>query len=95
MKHHDSIRLNIKDCFNQFVLAGRKLRVSEGAWFFVYFAVCYGTTWLLSGPRYMAVFYPAAILTEEIRIPKSVKGILLAGGAAAYTVCFSMRWGVW
>ena len=77
------------------LLAGRKLRVSEGAWFFVYFAVCYGTTWLLSGPRYMAVFYPAAILTEEIRIPKSVKGILLAGGAAAYTVCFSMRWGVW
>ena len=77
------------------LLKGRKLRVSEGAWFFAYFAVCYGASWLLSGPRYMAVFYPMAILTEEIRMPKSVKGILLTGGAVVYTVCFGMRWGVW
>ena len=77
------------------LLKGRKLRVSEGAWFFAYFAVCYGTSWLLSGPRYMAVFWPLAVLTEEIRIPKAVKGVLLAAAAAAYTVCFGMRWSVW
>ena len=74
---------------------GRKLRISDGAWFFAYFAVCYGASWLLSGPRYMAVFWPAAILTEEIRIPKAVKGLLLVTGTVVYTICFGMRWGVW
>ncbi len=74
---------------------GRKIRISEGAWFFAYFAVCYGTSWLLSGPRYMAVFWPAATLTEELRIPKAVKGIALAAAAVFYTICFGMRWSVW
>lgn len=74
---------------------GRKLRIPEGAWFFAYFAVCYGASWLLSGPRYMAVFWPAAILIEELRIPKAVKGLLLAAGTVVYTICFGMRWGVW
>ena len=74
---------------------GQKLRIPEGVWFFVYFAVCYGASWLLSGPRYMAVFYPMAILTEEIRLPKVLKGIVLGGCAAVYTICFGMRWGVW
>ena len=77
------------------LLKGRKLRVSDGAWFFAYFAVSYGTSWLLSGPRYMAVFYPAAILVEELRIPKAVKGIVLGAAAAVYAICFGMRWGVW
>ena len=74
---------------------GRKLRVSDGAWFFVYFAVCYGASWLLSGPRYMAVFWPMAILTEEIRIPKAAKAVILTAAAAASTICFGMRWSVW
>ena len=77
------------------LLKGRKLRLSDGAWFFVYFAVCYGTSWLLSGPRYMAVFYPAAILVEELRIPKALKGIILGAAAVIYALCFGMRWGVW
>ena len=74
---------------------GRKLRISEGAWFFVYFAVCYGTSWLLSGPRYMAVFWPMAVMTEELRIPKTVKVLVLAAAAVVYTICFGMRWSVW
>ena len=77
------------------LLKGRKLRVSDGAWFFAYFAVSYGTSWLLSGPRYMAVFYPAAILVEELRIPKAVKGLVQGAAAAVYAICFGMRWGVW
>ena len=77
------------------LVRGRKLRIADGIWFFAYFAVCYGTSWLLSGPRYMAVFWPAAVLTEEIRVPKTVKTIVLAAGAAAYTICFGMRWSVW
>ena len=77
------------------LLKGRKLRVSDGAWFFAYFAVCYGTSWLLSGPRYMAVFWPMAILTEEIRVPKAAKAAVLSAAAAVYTICFGMRWSVW
>ena len=77
------------------LLKGRKLRVSDGAWFFAYFAVCYGASWLLSGPRYMAVFWPMAILTEEIRVPKAVKAVVLLAAAAVYTICFGMRWSVW
>ena len=82
-------------CLALMLAGGRKLRIGEGAWFFAYFAVCYGTSWLLSGPRYMAVFWPMAILTEEIRIPKAVKGIVLGIAAAVYTICFGMRWSVW
>ena len=77
------------------LLKGRKLRVSDGAWFFAYFAVCYGASWLLSGPRYMAVFWPMAILTEEIRAPKAAKAAVLLAAAAVYTICFGMRWSVW
>ena len=77
------------------LLKGRKLRVSDGAWFFAYFAVCYGASWLLSGPRYMAVFWPMAILTEEIRVPKAAKAAVLFAAAAVYTICFGMRWSVW
>ena len=77
------------------LLKGRKLRVSDGAWFFAYFAVCYGASWLLSGPRYMAVFWPMAILTEEIRVPKAAKAAVLLAAAAVYTICFGMRWSVW
>ena len=76
-------------------LKGRKLRISEGTWFFAYFAVSYGASWLLSGPRYMAVFWPMAVLVEELRMPKWLKGIILGGTAVVYTLCFGMRWGVW
>ncbi len=77
------------------LLRGRRLRLSEGAWFFAYFAVCYGTTWLLSGPRYMAVFFPAAALMEEAPGPKWLRGALLGGASLFYLFCFAMRWSVW
>ena len=77
------------------LLRGRSLRVSDGAWFFAYFAVCYGASWLLSGPRYMAVFWPMAILTEEIRAPKAAKAAALLAAAAVCTICFGMRWSIW
>jgi hypothetical protein len=43
----------------------------------------------------MAVFYPAAILVEELRIPKAVKIIVLTVAAVFYAICFGMRWSVW
>lgn len=82
-------------CLLLMVLRGRKLRLSEGAWFFVYFGVAYGTTWLLSGPRYMAVFWPMALLTEELPAPKWARAAALGAASLFYCVCFAMRWGVW
>jgi len=78
-----------------YACAKRLLRVPEAAWFFVYFAVSYGATWLLSGPRYMAVFWPLAVVTEKLPLPKWSKAALLGSAALAYTVFFALRWSVW
>ena len=77
------------------LLRGRKLRLPEGSWFFVYFAVCYGTTWLLSGPRYMTVFFPMAVLVEEAPLSKWVKAVLLGACTITYALFFARRWNVW
>ncbi len=77
------------------VAGGRKLRISEGAWFFAYFAVCNGVSWLLSEPRYMTVFFPLAEVVEDLRLPKWLKWILLGIPAVLYTFIFGMRWSVW
>jgi len=75
--------------------AAKKLRPSYTAWFAVYFAVCYGSSWLLSGPRYMTVFFPLAVAADELRVPKWLLYVLLTAASIGYTLCFAMRWGVW
>ena len=78
------------------LVSGKKMRPGYSAWFLCYFAVSYGTTWLLSGPRYMAVFFPLAIAAETLPIRRKwiLYGIALPF-AAAYTVLFALRWSVW
>ena len=76
-------------------VTAKKTRPAYTAWFAVYFFICYGSSWLLSGPRYMTVFFPLAIAADELPIPKWVLFILLTGASLGYTVCFAMRWGVW
>ena len=75
--------------------AAKKLRPSYTAWFAAYFAVCYGSSWLLSGPRYMTVFFPLAMAADELRVPKWLLYLLLTAASIGYTLCFAMRWGVW
>ena len=78
------------------IISGRKMRPGYSAWFLVYFAVAYGTSWLLSGPRYMAVFFPLAIAAETLPIKRKWALYLTAFPlAAAYTVLFALRWSVW
>ena len=36
-----------------FALSSKRLRPTYAAWFIAYFAIAIGTTWLLSGPRYL------------------------------------------
>ena len=77
------------------LVSGKKLRPSAGFWFAGYFAFSYGTTWLLSGPRYMAVFFPLAAAADELPLPKWVTPAVFAAGSLYYTLCFALRWGVW
>jgi len=44
----------------------KKLRPSYGGYALVYFAVAIGCTWLLSGPRYLAVCFPIAFAIAEL-----------------------------
>ncbi|MBR4540063.1 MAG: hypothetical protein IKO52_14635 [Clostridia bacterium] len=75
---------------------GRKMRPAYSAWFMVYFAVSYGASWLLSGPRYMAVFFPLAIAAETLPVKRKwVLYLIALPFAAAYTVLFALRWSVW
>lgn len=72
-----------------------RLRASYTLWFIVYFMICYGTSWLLSGPRYMSVFFPLAIAVEELSGKKKIIPLICMVLTVLYTICFALRWGVW
>ena len=55
--------------------AQNKLRASNVAYFIVYYAVCMGATWLLSGPRYLVAAYPLALALGALTEKKSVDRI--------------------
>lgn len=60
---------NLLCCFGALGLlcADRKrMRVSYLLWALVYFAVSVGATWLLSGPRYLAMLFPLAITLRKL-----------------------------
>ena len=44
----------------------KRMRVSYLLWALVYFAVSVGATWLLSGPRYLAMLFPLAITLRKL-----------------------------
>ena len=64
----------------------KQMRISYLLWALVYFAVSIGATWLLSGPRYLAMLFPLAIAIERLCKQPSVKlaaaGTLLLGQTA-------------
>lgn len=74
---------------------GRRLRPSWAAWFFPYFMLSYGVTWLLSGPRYMAVFFPLAVAADELPGRRRLIPLTALLLSAAYTVMFALRWSIW
>ena len=78
------------------LVSGKKMRPAYSAWFPFYFAVCYGMSWLLSGPRYMAVFFPLAIAAETLPIKRKwILYIIALPLTVAYTIMFALRWSVW
>ena len=80
---------NLLCCFGALgmLCADRKrMRISYLMWALVYFAVSVGATWLLSGPRYLAMLFPLApALRRLCRAPvreQALEAILLFGQTA-------------
>ena len=84
-------------CLALMVFRSRNLRPSYTIWFMVYFAFSYGAARLLSGPRYMTVFFPLAIAVDELANPNRKEEVfaVLLFGALVFTGCFVVRSGIW
>ena len=87
---------NLICCFGALLLLclGRKqLRVSYLLWALVYYSASIGATWLLSGPRYLAMVFPLAMaLQRPIRARIGELGLdcLLLSGQTAYLLMLAM-----
>jgi len=68
----------------------KKLRSAYSGYALIYFAVAIGCTWLLSGPRYLAVCFPIAF-----GIGLLTKGKKLLRAAALILLCISMLIYLW
>lgn len=81
-----------------FLATAKKLRPSYSAWFIAYFVIAIGTTWLLSGPRYLlsmpAIAMMLAAVTEK-RWQKIAAAAVLVPLSALYLLAFVWRWQVW
>ena len=78
--------------------AAKKLRPGYTAWFIGYYAVAYGATWLLSGPRYLIALIPfplAMALVTEKKAANAVLTVCCAVLAVLYFLAFVLRWQVW
>lgn len=78
--------------------AQKKLRASSVAYFILYYLVCMGATWLLSGPRYLTVCYPLAMalgaLTEK-RWANWLATALCICGLVYYLFAYVNQWYVY
>ena len=81
-----------------FALGSKRLRPSYAAWFIAYFAIAIGTTWLLSGPRYLLAMPAVAMLLAHLCDKKwkvALCAALLVPLCALYLIAFALRWQVW
>lgn len=80
------------------IYGARRMRASYTAWYFVYFLIAVGTTWLLSAPRYLMAFFPAVIalsrLTERSRLRSTALPVMF-GLWTLYFLVFLLRWQVY
>ncbi|MCD8388915.1 MAG: hypothetical protein LUC21_01940 [Oscillospiraceae bacterium] len=92
---------NLLACFGALVviaLSARRLRTSYLIWFFSYYLLAIGATWLLSAPRYLTVLFPIHMgLSALTARPCAERVVTLCGGALSllYLCAFVLRWQVW
>ncbi len=80
--------------------ASRKIRPSYTFYFLSYFAISIGCSWLLSGPRYLAVCFPLAFGLEALlhKAPRWLRAlavILLFLSLCAYTVMYILGYPIY
>ena len=81
-----------------FALGSKKLRPTYAAWFIIYFVIAIGTTWLLSGPRYLLAMPVVALLLGQLCDKKWkywLSAALLVPLSVLYLIAFALRWQVW
>ncbi len=81
-----------------FTFTAKKLRPGYAAWFIAYFAIAIGTTWLLSGPRYLLTMPAVAMMlaaATEKRWQKWAAAAVLVPLSVLYLMAFIYRWQVW
>lgn len=80
------------------IYGAKKLRASYTTWYFVYFFIAIGTTWLLSAPRYLMAFFPNVLvlstITERNRLRSTLLPVML-GLWGLYFLVFILRWQVY
>ncbi len=80
------------------LFAAKKLRPGYTAWFIGYYAVAYGATWLLSGPRYLiglAAFPMAMAAVTEKKTADIALTVCCSVLSVLYFIAFFLRWQVW
>ena len=80
------------------IFGAKKLRPGYTAWFIGYYAVAYGATWLLSGPRYLIALVPIPMALALVTEKKAADIALTACCsvlAVLYFIAFILRWQVW
>ncbi|OQB23632.1 MAG: Mannosyltransferase (PIG-V) [Firmicutes bacterium ADurb.Bin182] len=78
--------------------AAKSLRASYTAYFFVYFFISMGATWLLSAPRYLTACFPLPMALAAIANDKkkdAAATVICAAGFAAYLAAFAAGWYVY
>ena len=64
----------------------KRMRLSYLAWMLIYYALSVGATWLLSGPRYLAMLFPLALSIQRLTKTK-------AGDLITETALFAIQTG--
>ena len=81
-----------------FAAMSKRLRASYAVWFFCYFGIAIGTTWLLSAPRYLLAMPVIALMCGTLtkkRWQHAVAAAVLVPLSVLYTIAFVLRWQVW
>lgn len=79
-------------------IAARRLKPVYSVYFFAYYVIAVGTTWLLSAPRYLAACAPLPLALSQLtkdRRADDILTVLLTILYTLYAMCMANRWQVW
>ncbi|HCS72379.1 MAG TPA: hypothetical protein DIW17_00690, partial [Clostridiales bacterium] len=102
--YHSLLGLWLPNLFSIFfslivmLAAVKKIRPSYTAWFFAYYIIAIGATWLLSAPRYLLVLFPTTLALTSLTDKRWLDRIITITCIIFYIIyayMFVNRWQVW